>query len=66
MSSNVMHSSMDITDEVYSRLDNSEVRRRIENLGIEMGNNKSFNKKDFKLFQEFLNWQKGKKFEEED
>lgn len=56
VSMNVMHSSMDITDETYSNLDEQEIKSRIEQLGQKTG--KVANESDdvLALFQEFLEW----------
>jgi len=61
VSLNVMHASMEITDEIYSRLDEKEVRVRIEQLGQEKSITGNPSEDDFALFQEFLEWQKAKK-----
>lgn len=55
-----MHASMDITDEIYSRLDEQEVKIRIEQLGAE--NKKIENTSDevSKLIKEFLEWRRDK------
>ncbi len=56
VSINVMHENMKTTDEIYSRLIDSDVRERIESLGdnrlLKRGNNDN----DLELFKEFLDW----------
>jgi site-specific recombinase XerC len=61
VSLNVMHASMEITDEIYSRLDDKEVRIRIEQLGQEKRVTGNASEDLFAMFQEFLEWQKTKK-----
>jgi len=61
VSLNVMHASMDITDEIYSRLDEKEVRSRIEQLGVDNSKPLSTNDEILLLFQKFLDWQKSEK-----
>jgi site-specific recombinase XerC len=61
VSLNVMHASMEITDEIYSRLDEKEVRIRIEKLGHEKKTSENAGEDVFTLFQEFLEWRKVKK-----
>jgi hypothetical protein len=51
---------MDITDEIYSRLDESEVHLRIGRLGEENEITGNSNEEIFTLFQEFLEWRKTK------
>jgi hypothetical protein len=58
VSLNVMHASMEITDEIYSRLDEKEVRIRIEQLGREKKIIESSNEEIFTLFQDFLDWRR--------
>jgi site-specific recombinase XerC len=61
VSMNVMHSSMDITDETYSNLDEQDIKSRIGQLGQQLV--KAANESDnvFALFQEFLEWKKTNK-----
>ena len=55
VSMNAMHSSMKITDEFYSNLNDGEVQKRINSLGKDIKIDK--NKDDmFELFKEFLIW----------
>jgi hypothetical protein len=56
-----MHASMEIMDEIYSRLDDKEVRIRIEKLGQEKRVPENSSQDLFTMFQEFLEWQKAKK-----
>ncbi len=58
VSMNVMHSSMDITDETYSRLDEQDIKARIGQLGQKKGKAKNESDDLFELFQEFLEWRK--------
>jgi site-specific recombinase XerC len=60
VSMNVMHSSMDITDETYSRLDEQDIKARIGQLGQKKGKGKNESDDLFELFQEFLAWRKNK------
>jgi hypothetical protein len=55
-----MHASMEITDEIYSRLDEKEVRIRIEHLGQDKRMAGNTNEDVFVLFQEFLEWRKSR------
>ena len=56
---NVMHSSVKITDEIYSNLNSDEVQKRI----IAMGKTtKSSNQDDYELFQKFLEWKRNNDF----
>jgi len=50
---------MEITDQVYSRLDEREVQIRIGQLGQVV--NENSHDEIFSLFQEFLEWKKAKK-----
>jgi hypothetical protein len=55
VSMNVMHSSMKITDEFYSNLNDGEVQSRIGSLG--KGTQiKTDNEEVARLFREFLTW----------
>jgi hypothetical protein len=53
---NAMHSSMKITDEFYSNLNDDEVQNRINSLGkeIQPGNE---TREILDLFKEFLAWE---------
>jgi len=55
VSMNVMHSSMKITDEFYSNLNDGEVQNRIGSLGkgVQIKND---NEEAERLFKEFLTW----------
>lgn len=60
ISMNVMHSSMDITDEVYSQLGDDEIKNRIGGLNL-INVNSTKNKEDeYLLFKEFLAWRESK------
>ncbi len=54
---NVMHSSMEITDEYYSVLNDNELQNRIQSLGKQL-EQASQEEKEFRQFQEFKRWQK--------
>jgi hypothetical protein len=60
VSMNAMHSSMKITDEFYSNLNDAEVQNRIGSLGKNVETNKS-KENMFELFNEFLTWKQKKK-----
>lgn len=61
VSSNVLHSSMDITNEVYSQLGDDEICNRINGLN-QAEAIPGYNLRDeFALFQEFLAWQESKR-----
>ena len=55
VSLNAMHSSIKITDEFYSVLNDQEVKRRLNSLGNNK-QKKSTDKEDFEQFKEFLAW----------
>jgi len=55
VSMNVMHSSMKITDEFYSNLNDGEVQNRISSLGKDKQTN-SEDQTALNLFKEFLAW----------
>lgn len=57
VSMNVMHSSMRITEEIYSRLHDDTVKRNIDALG-DRGRVGEEEETAFELFQEFLKWRK--------
>jgi integrase len=58
VSMNVLHSSMDITDEIYSKLCDKEIKKRIDSIS---NNNNSTELEDtYSLFQEFLAWRDSK------
>ncbi len=52
---NVMHASMEITDEFYSNLNDGEIRNRIHSLGKEK---KLDDQDELKIFREFLEWKR--------
>ena len=58
VSMNVMHASMDTTDEVYSRLDNEEIKARIQNMDKQIDRKEESMDQEFLLFQQFLKWRK--------
>ena len=60
VSMNVLHSSMDITDETYSNLDEQDIKSRIGQLGQQMGKAENESEDVLALFQEFLDWRKTK------
>ncbi len=51
-----MHSSIRTTDEVYSRLNDSEMQVKIERLGNAIERAGENNEVDFRLFQAFIQW----------
>jgi hypothetical protein len=55
VSMNAMHSSMKITDEFHSNLNDSEVQNRISGLNKE---NQPSEDSELELFREFINWKK--------
>ncbi len=61
VSMNVMHSSMDITDNVYSQLGDQDIRNRIGGLNQKGGNSSNNADDTFRLFQEFLAWREESK-----
>jgi integrase len=61
VSLNVMHSNIQITDAVYSRLSVEEVHTRVERLGKVEVRQSGDVESEFKLFQQFLEWRKHNK-----
>lgn len=61
VSLNVMHASIKITDQVYSRLSDDEIRTRVEKLSDNRNVEDEDLEADFKLFQEFMEWRKMRK-----
>jgi site-specific recombinase XerC len=59
VSMNVMHSSMEITDQFYSALQDDEIGKRINSFskGIQ-SNEEEVEEENLKLFKEFLAWKK--------
>jgi hypothetical protein len=59
VSMNVMHASMEITDQFYSNLNDGEVQKRISSLGIE---EKKINPDNemMALLNDFFEWKKNK------
>ncbi len=56
ISLNVMHSSMEITDQFYSVLNDQQVHERISSIG-KVGKSNHGDKKDMMaLFQDFMEW----------
>ena len=55
VSMNAMHSSMKITDEIYSNLNDSEIQNRIDSLGKD-GRPNNVDQDVIDLFKEFLDW----------
>ena len=55
---NVMHASMEITDEFYSNLNDGEIQNRISSLGKETPPSKD---DAAELIREFLEWKSRKK-----
>jgi integrase len=60
VSMNVMHSSMDITDEVYSQLGDDEIKNRIGGLNLIDVNSIKNIEDEYILFKEFLAWRESK------
>lgn len=56
VSLNVMHESIQITDQVYSNIPESERQSRIQSFSNEPAINNQF--EEFKVFQEFLEYKK--------
>jgi hypothetical protein len=52
---NVTHSSMNITDEFYSNLNDDEINNRISSLGKDIKSNQE-DQNTITLFKEFLAW----------
>lgn len=61
VSLNVMHSNIQITDAVYSRLSAEEIHTRVERLGKVDVRQSGDIESEFKLFQQFLEWRKHNK-----
>ena len=61
VSMNVMHTNIQITDQVYSRLSEDEVHIKVEQLSKVDMNEQEDLEADFKLFEQFLEWRKKKK-----
>ena len=55
---NVMHESMEITDQVYSNINDGDVQNRISGLGKTTGEK---DQDDLALIREFLEWKNRKK-----
>lgn len=60
VSLNVMHSSMKITDEFYSNLNEDEVRERIGGLGDQKSKSAGVELDGSELIREFLIWREGR------
>jgi len=56
---NAMHSSMKITDEFYSNLNDDEVQIRIGSIGKSKRSNDD-DQEALSLFKDFLTWKQGK------
>ena len=61
VSLNVMHASMKITDSTYSRLDNEEVKTRIDCLTQVNTKHQQEREELVRSFQEFIEWKTSKK-----
>ena len=61
VSMNVLHSSMDITDGVYSQFGDEEIRNRINGLNLNQINQSQNQVDTFTLFKEFLAWMETKR-----
>jgi len=60
VSQNVMHSSMNITDDFYSNLNGSEIQNRINSLGNK-NQNLGDEEKLYQEFQEYIAWKESRK-----
>jgi integrase len=60
VSMNVLHSSMDITDEVYSQFGDDEIRNRINGFSQVQASPGQNQVDEFTLFQEFVEWRKSR------
>jgi hypothetical protein len=60
VSMNALHSSMEITDEFYSNLNDGEVQNRIGSLGKDNPTSDD-NQEAMNLFKEFLTWKQKNK-----
>jgi hypothetical protein len=58
---NAMHSSMEITDQFYSVLNDSEVKDRIGALGKVNSTDRENGQDTMKLFKNFLSWMETQK-----
>jgi integrase len=61
VSMNVMHSSVKITDAVYIKLSDSDIRSRIATVRREEVPPSDDLEETFELFQEFFDWRKAQK-----
>lgn len=61
VSLNAMHSSMEITDQFYSVLNDSEVKDRIGALGKKNGANRGNDQEILSLFNQFMTWMESRK-----
>jgi integrase len=59
LSDNVMHANTQITDQVYSNIPDSERQRRMQSFTNDSNQNEQIN--DFKLFQEFMEYQRSRR-----
>ena len=56
VSMNVMHSSMSITDQIYSRMKDEDIHTRISNLGVNSKKPLNSKDEDLQVIQEFLEY----------
>ncbi len=61
VSLNVMHSKIQTTDEVYSRLSVEDVHTRVRHLGHAKQRGSGDMDSEFELFQQFIEWRKHNK-----
>jgi len=56
VSMNVMHSSMSVTDQIYSRMKDEDIHTRISNLGANSKKPLNSKDEDLQVIQEFLEY----------
>jgi integrase len=61
LSMNVMHKGIRTTDEVYSRLSDSDVHSRVVQLGKSDDASTAGSEEEFRRFQQFLRWERAEK-----
>ena len=60
ISMNLMHSSMEITDQYYSNLNDTTIKARIESLGKKLDSDSENKNELFMEFQEFMTWKRNR------
>jgi len=58
ISMNIMHKGIRTTDEVYSRLSDSDIHSRVGKLGKSESDDKGDFEETFLLFEKFLEWRR--------